>query len=111
MSTVAADAGFQWVCYHAAGSIFTIGVTEETALNAAIPPKPGPPGTRSLRARGGKPGWKEWPHLANFNQITVIVKMLYRLHANQPRQTSVPVASHLGCWFDALLRCQHRCEL
>jgi hypothetical protein len=41
MSTFAADAGFQPVCYHAAGSIFTIGVIEETALNAAIPSENG----------------------------------------------------------------------
>jgi hypothetical protein len=38
MSTFAADAGFPSVCYHAAGSTFTIGVIEEIALNAAIPP-------------------------------------------------------------------------
>jgi hypothetical protein len=41
MSTFPADAGFPSVCYHAAGSNFNIGVTEETALNAAIQPKPG----------------------------------------------------------------------
>ncbi len=32
-------------------------------------------------------------------QISVIVKMLYRVHANQPRQTSVSVAGHIGCGF------------
>ena len=42
MSTFAADTGFLPVCYHAAGSIFNIGVIEETALNADIPPKQGP---------------------------------------------------------------------
>jgi hypothetical protein len=41
MSTFAADAGFPSVCYHAAGSTFNIGVTEETALNAAISDKTG----------------------------------------------------------------------
>jgi hypothetical protein len=30
--------------------MFTMGVFEETALNAVVPPKL---------------GWKEWPHLAN----------------------------------------------
>jgi hypothetical protein len=41
MSTLAADAVFLSVCYHAAGSTFNIGVTEESALNVAIPPAPG----------------------------------------------------------------------
>jgi hypothetical protein len=54
MSTFATDAGFQSVCYHAAGSIFIIGVIEETALNAAI------------RRRMAAPG--------ESSQITVIVK-------------------------------------
>jgi len=60
MSTFAVDAGFLSVCYHAAGSIFTIGVIEDTALDAAIPPKPGPPGHAVFACLG----WKEWPHLA-----------------------------------------------
>ncbi len=37
-------------------SILANGVDQETEPHAAIPPNPGPPGTRSLRAWGGKNG-------------------------------------------------------
>jgi hypothetical protein len=41
---------------HQRQSIFANGVDQETEPDAAIPPKPGTPGTRCLRARGGKNG-------------------------------------------------------
>jgi phytoene dehydrogenase-like protein len=45
-----------WAAQRALKAFFANGVDQETELDAAIPPKPGPRGTRSLRARGGKNG-------------------------------------------------------
>jgi hypothetical protein len=55
---------------HPPTSIFTIGVSEETGLNAAIPLKTGVPGTRSLRD-----GVESMAAHSQSLQITVIVRM------------------------------------
>src|SRR5579859_6077936 len=45
------------------------------------------------------------------SQINQIVKMLHGVHAHEPRQTSVPLAGHLGCGFESFLCGQHRRDL
>ena len=55
-------------CY----SIFRNGVDRVTELDAAIPPKPGPPGHAVFACLG----WKEWPHIADLTRPQYYEKCL-----------------------------------
>ena len=89
--TFTVEIDFGSVCYHAAGSIFILGVIEDTALNAAMLTKTGAPEARALRAWGGKTGppggtrslragVERMAALGESRRLTVIVKMPYRLN-------------------------------